>query len=162
MTVLLLSIRPQAAQQILQGSKSYEYRRCCPSKTVTTLLLYVTAPVQRVVASVEVLSCLQGTPEQLWQQTAAGAELLKNRCCAIYRAAQEPAHWNQALYIVLLYQKHWKPTEYAKHPVLLFICRKRFDREPDEVEFGDLVKIFSSVVKSLYRILFLWYYNNRQ
>lgn len=63
MTVLLLSIRPQAAQQILQGSKSYEYRRCCPSKTVTTLLLYVTAPVQRVVASVEVLSCLQGTPE---------------------------------------------------------------------------------------------------
>lgn len=79
MTVLLLSIRPQAAQQILQGSKSYEYRRCCHSKTVTTLLLYVTAPVQRVVASVEVLSCLQGTPEQLWQQTAAGAGATKEQ-----------------------------------------------------------------------------------
>lgn len=73
MAVLLLSIKPQAAQKIFQGAKYYEYRRCCPSRTVTTLLLYVTAPVQRVVASVEVLACLQGTPEQLWQQTAAGA-----------------------------------------------------------------------------------------
>ena len=73
MAVLLLSIKPQAAQQILQGTKHYEYRRCCPSRNVTTLLLYVTAPVQRVIASVEVLSCLEGTPEQLWQQTAAGA-----------------------------------------------------------------------------------------
>ena len=73
MAVLLLSIKPQAAQQILQGTKRYEYRRCCPSRNVTTLLLYVTAPVQRVIASVEVLSCLEGTPEQLWQQTAAGA-----------------------------------------------------------------------------------------
>lgn len=72
MTVLLLSIRPQAAQQILQGTKRYEYRRCCPSRKVSTLLLYVTAPVQRVVASVKVLSCLEGTPAQLWKQTAAG------------------------------------------------------------------------------------------
>lgn len=78
MTAILLSIRPLYAQQILDGSKKYEYRRICPKQTITNVVLYVTAPVCRIVAEVEVINCLIGTPEELWFATMDGSDLCKD------------------------------------------------------------------------------------
>ncbi len=67
---VLLSIRPEFAFKIFNGSKRYEYRRSIfKQKTVTTILVYVSAPVQRVVGEFEIGGIIQDQPLELWART---------------------------------------------------------------------------------------------
>lgn len=70
---ILLSVHPEFVAKILQGIKSYEFRRVVPKNDVSGVLIYCTAPVKRVVAFVEVTGCLSGSPTEIWNATAARA-----------------------------------------------------------------------------------------
>ena len=53
---VLLSIRPQFALQIFEGSKRYEYRRAIFKREgVTSVLVYASAPIGKVIGEFEVL-----------------------------------------------------------------------------------------------------------
>ena len=68
-TRVLLSIKPSFAEAILRGEKKYEYRRTTFSRQVDVILIYVTAPIRRVVAEFDVISILSEPLPRLWNLT---------------------------------------------------------------------------------------------
>lgn len=69
----LLSIHSKHVSNILAGNKVFEYRKVIPSMDVSHLALYCTAPVKKIVAVVEVVDCLVGSPTRVWSQTSYGS-----------------------------------------------------------------------------------------
>lgn len=69
MSTILLSIHPEYVQQILAGTKKFEFRRQVAKRHVDEILIYSTFPEMKVVASVAVLGVLKDTPQKLWQKT---------------------------------------------------------------------------------------------
>lgn len=63
----LLSIKPKYADLILAGSKRVELRRSWPDTDVGVLVLYSSAPVQKLVGIVHVDEVRVETPDALWQ-----------------------------------------------------------------------------------------------
>lgn len=74
---VLLSIKPQFATAIFRGAKRYEFRRTIFSRRVDVVLLYVSAPVQRVVAEFDVLSVISAPLPTLWTKTGRYAGIDK-------------------------------------------------------------------------------------
>ena len=62
---LLLSIHSRHAQKILSGEKRLEFRRVWPSQHVSTVIIYATAPVKRIVAIAKVRHVHRGSADRL-------------------------------------------------------------------------------------------------
>lgn len=70
MCKVLMSIKPEYAMQILNGTKTFEYRKCkFRRENVDAIVIYVTAPVMKVMGEVEVLDILEDSPENIWKET---------------------------------------------------------------------------------------------
>lgn len=65
--VVLLPVRPAFASQIMDGTKRVEFRRRPFRRLVQTIALYVSSPVQRIVALLDVRSVRTDTPQNLWR-----------------------------------------------------------------------------------------------
>lgn len=65
----LISIHPEYVKKIFSGEKKLEFRRRWTSRTVETLFIYATAPVQRIVGFAKIARVTKGTPIQLWRLT---------------------------------------------------------------------------------------------
>ncbi len=76
---LLLSIRPEFAERILDGSKKYEYRRVLFRRPVATVVLYASSPVRMIVGEFEVADLIEADVDALWRMTEAHAGLSKER-----------------------------------------------------------------------------------
>lgn len=57
-------------QQLTRGSKC--------DKSIRHLLIYATAPVKKVVAEVEILGVITGTPEEVWNATNEASGIAKS------------------------------------------------------------------------------------
>jgi predicted transcriptional regulator len=69
-TKVLLSIRPEFADQIFAGLKRYEFRRVLfRSTSVSKIVVYASCPVQRVVGEFRVASVLALETRKLWEKT---------------------------------------------------------------------------------------------
>lgn len=64
--VALVSLHPEHAAKILSGEKKLEFRRTWASAPVEELVIYVTAPVQRIVAIAKVKQVHRGSRSALW------------------------------------------------------------------------------------------------
>lgn len=71
MKSLLLSIKPEYVDRILQGTKRYEYRKRLAREPVEAIYIYSTTPVMKVVCVVKVLGYLEMSPSALWEKTKA-------------------------------------------------------------------------------------------
>jgi len=69
----LLSIKPEFAEKIFSGEKCFEFRKTAFSQEVTTIVVYATAPVGRIVGEFEVARILEDAPHPLWQKTKCKA-----------------------------------------------------------------------------------------
>ena len=67
---LLLSINPEHVENILRGTKKFEFRKVGSRHPVSRIVIYSTAPVSMIVGEVEVAGTVGGSPEEVWQQTA--------------------------------------------------------------------------------------------
>lgn len=78
---LLLSIKPEYVEKILQGTKKVEYRKRLAKENVSVIYIYSTSPIKQVVASVQVTGRLSASPTALWEKTKtmAGISRLKYR-----------------------------------------------------------------------------------
>ena len=74
---LLLSINPEHVENILQGTKKYEFRKVGSRHLVDRIVIYSTAPVSMIVGEVEVTDTVGGSPEEVWQQTAEHSGISK-------------------------------------------------------------------------------------
>jgi predicted transcriptional regulator len=77
MSKLLLSINPEHVENILQGTKKYEFRKVGSRRPVDRIVIYSTAPVSMIVGEVEVVDALGGSPAEIWQQTAEHSGISK-------------------------------------------------------------------------------------
>lgn len=69
MCKILLSINEEHVENILKGTKLFEFRTRVAKKEVDKLIVYCTSPVKKVVAEVEVLGVLSGSPQEVWKIT---------------------------------------------------------------------------------------------
>ena len=64
----LMSIRPQFANAILDGSKTVEFRKRALAEDVTRVVIYTTSPVQAVVGEFTVANQVIASPRALWRR----------------------------------------------------------------------------------------------
>lgn len=68
---VLLSIKPEYAEKILDGRKRFEFRKALPKAVgVTTVVIYATMPVGKIVGEFEVDRCISERPKDLWEITS--------------------------------------------------------------------------------------------
>jgi predicted transcriptional regulator len=67
---ILMAIKPEYAEAILDGRKTVEFRKALLPDSVDTVYLYATAPVKRVVGCFESGEQYTAAPEILWSNHA--------------------------------------------------------------------------------------------
>ena len=77
---VLLSIKPEFALRIFDGSKKYEYRRIIfKRREVETVVVYASDPIRRIIGEFDISEILHEELEQLWAQTCNHAGITKTR-----------------------------------------------------------------------------------
>jgi predicted transcriptional regulator len=71
---VLLSIKPEYVAKIFSGEKKYEYRKSLFSRVgITTVVIYATMPVGKVVGEFKIERILSDTPKEIWKQTQSSS-----------------------------------------------------------------------------------------
>lgn len=65
----VFSIHPRFAKLILSGKKACEYRRRLPAKNISSILIYATSPISKIIGEVKVENVLLLKKEELWSLT---------------------------------------------------------------------------------------------
>ena len=75
---VLLAIKEEFASKIFEGTKRYEFRKSIFKKPgVTSVVVYVTAPVGKVVGEFEIGEVLSDNPAAVWEQTKQASGISK-------------------------------------------------------------------------------------
>lgn len=70
MKAVLLSIKPEFAHKIFEGSKKFEFRKQVFKDTsVKKVIVYSSSPEQKVIGEFEIETILDDTPDKIWIQT---------------------------------------------------------------------------------------------
>lgn len=69
MCAILLSINPNHVENIMNGTKRYEFRKKACKRHVDKILIYSTTPVMKVVGEAEVEDVLIDKPQIIWKKT---------------------------------------------------------------------------------------------
>ena len=71
---ILLSIKPEFAELILSGKKSYEFRRVrFRNPMVRSALIYATRPIGKVIGQFDIREVISGSPSSVWRRTRSHA-----------------------------------------------------------------------------------------
>lgn len=74
---ILISINPEHVQNIIKGIKKYEYRKIAAKQDISSIIIYETTPIKRIVAEAEIIDVLELPPEELWEQTKEASGISK-------------------------------------------------------------------------------------
>ena len=77
MCSILLSINPNHVENIMNGTKRYEFRKKACKRHVDKILIYSTNPIMKVVGEAEVEDVLIDNPEVIWKMTEQKAGIDK-------------------------------------------------------------------------------------
>ena len=88
MRTVLLSVKPEYANRILEGSKRFEFRRTRFAQDIETVFLYVTAPVSRIVGYFVVIGTETGSPHTIWRKCKTAAGIQRKDFFSYYRDAE--------------------------------------------------------------------------
>ncbi|MCL2245832.1 MAG: ASCH domain-containing protein [Lentimicrobiaceae bacterium] len=76
---VLLSIKPEFANKIFDGTKKYEFRKSIFKRDgIKTVVVYASSPVQQVIGEFEIENILHKEVELLWQLTQQFAGINKD------------------------------------------------------------------------------------
>jgi predicted transcriptional regulator len=68
---VILSIKPEFANKIFNGTKKYEFRRILfKNETIDSVIVYASAPISKVIGEFEIDEILFHDIESLWLKTA--------------------------------------------------------------------------------------------
>lgn len=75
---ILLSIKPEYAEKILDGTKKFEFRRRVHTRLeVETVVIYATMPVGRVVGEFSIKCIHSAAPAVIWDRTRSQAGITR-------------------------------------------------------------------------------------
>lgn len=86
---ILLSIKPHYADLIYSKDKLFEYRKRAPKRVDLPILLYETAPIQRVTGMITDWSGIQASPETIWTYSKAHSGLTFNKFFKYYDGCEQ-------------------------------------------------------------------------
>jgi predicted transcriptional regulator len=67
---VLLSIKPEFASKIFEGTKRFEFRRLVfKNKEVSKIVVYASAPISKVIGEFDIEHIIQKELEELWEET---------------------------------------------------------------------------------------------
>src|SRR5689334_10092007 len=67
---VLLSIKPEFADKIFNGTKKFEFRRTIfKNKGISTVLVYASSPVQKIIREFQIEEILNERLDRLWEST---------------------------------------------------------------------------------------------
>lgn len=67
---VLLSIKPEFAEKIFDGSKRFEFRRnVFKNRDVRTVVVYASSPISKVVGEFDIEMVIRKELEELWEET---------------------------------------------------------------------------------------------
>lgn len=69
MCAILLSINPCHVENIMNGTKLYEFRKKACKRQVDKIIIYSTTPVMKIVGEAEIEDILIDNPERIWEKT---------------------------------------------------------------------------------------------
>ena len=76
---ILLSIKPEFAESILNGYKKFEFRKTIfRNKEVRAVIIYATMPVGKVIGEFEIEKILSSQPDELWNMTKKYAGITRD------------------------------------------------------------------------------------
>lgn len=84
MSKIMLSIKPEYAHRILDGSKKYEFRKHL-GKDVSAIIIYSTAPEKKIIGEVNVIGTLEMTKTELWEKTKSASGISREKFREYYR-----------------------------------------------------------------------------
>ena len=66
---VLLSIKPKYVEEIMNGTKQYEFRKVIfKSKQVEKVFIYSSSPVKRIVATFTIGGIVEDSPKNIWEK----------------------------------------------------------------------------------------------
>lgn len=78
-TCVLLSIKPDYASAIFDGSKHYEFRRkIFANPDIERVIVYASSPVKRVVGEFEIEHIIESEISSLWERTGRHSGICKS------------------------------------------------------------------------------------
>lgn len=86
---VILSIKPKFAEAIFAGKKEVEFRKTLFKKYVDKVLVYSTAPVQKIVGYFTIADIVESSPHQLWQRFGNIGYINEEEFFNYYRDAQK-------------------------------------------------------------------------
>lgn len=66
--VIMISIHPEYANAIFRGEKKIEFRKLNIPKNINHVVLYVTAPEQKITGYFSIKEIIQDKPSELWRK----------------------------------------------------------------------------------------------
>lgn len=78
MSTMLLSIKPNFVESILEGKKQFEFRKNRCRADVTRIVIYSSSPQKQVVAEAEIEEILEDTPDNIWDKAKNAAGISKD------------------------------------------------------------------------------------
>lgn len=87
---VLMSIKPEFAAKIFDGTKKYEFRRMIfKSKDVTKVVVYASFPIMKVIGEFLIGDILEMDLEELWETTNTSAGISKELFMTYYRGKKK-------------------------------------------------------------------------
>jgi len=75
---VLLSIKPEFAEKIFNGTKKFEFRKSIfKNQQIKTVVVYASSPVQKVIGEFEIEEIISEKPSKLWERTEKFAGITK-------------------------------------------------------------------------------------
>jgi predicted transcriptional regulator len=84
-----MSIHPEYADAIFSGRKLVELRKRAIASDVSTVLVYATSPVQRIIGEFRVAAVVSAPPQELWPRVCDIAAITKRDFDAYYGASNK-------------------------------------------------------------------------
>jgi len=76
---VLLSIKPEFAIKIFDGSKKFEFRKAVfKNSNVKTVIVYASSPVQQVIGEFTIDEIIEERPDVLWEKTKMHSGITKD------------------------------------------------------------------------------------
>ena len=83
--VALMSIHPEFAEALLDGKKKVELRKSPIAADISHILIYATAPVQKVLGYVKASRIERGSPSSIWEAHKAHAGIRRHAYRTYFR-----------------------------------------------------------------------------
>ena len=68
MADIVISIKPEHAKKIMNGTKKFEFRKYRPRRPISRVYLYESSPIKKIVGSFRLIKIHSGSPNDLWKK----------------------------------------------------------------------------------------------